>query len=212
MSHTLGAFPGFGVPYTTASAGTAFVALVPGHKDHKIKLHKVSYTSGATAHSLTFMRPLSKVLLSSAAAKGATSIVLAEDPGAWGSAKTVAANNIASGDWIAYRQGDGTWAYNKLTGSPTTDANGLVTCAVSALGAALAAGTEIFFFGVPADSDPNTGSAHPKYVPPVSMTYTWDGNGAALLSTLGVGEPMLIHSDNATAQGYLEFAAITYGV
>lgn len=205
-------FPTFSLPYLTAAAGTAFVGLIWGNAEKKIKVTNLRYTSGATAHDLTFMQPLASVLLNAAAAKGATSIVLASDPGAWGSAKTVAANNIANGDWIAYRQGDNTWEYNKLTGSPTTDADGKVTCAVSAIGAALPANTRIYYFGVPADSNPVSGKVHYKVIPPVSATTAYDANGGAVVSGLGVGDPMLVHSNNITAQGYLEHLSAVYGI
>lgn len=207
-------FHNFSLPYTTQNAGTAIVAVLPGLRDWKLKVVSFRYTSGATSHNVSFMMPIGYTTLVSDAAKSATSMVLTADPGAWGSAKSVAANNIASGDYIAYLQNDMTWAYNKLTGTPTTDsATGNVTIAVSSLGAKVLKGSTIYFFGVYTDSNPWTGLAHYATKSPVSTTYTWgsDSNATPVVPGRRCGDPMLFYSDNATNQGYLEYADCGYG-
>jgi hypothetical protein len=205
-------YPSWGVPHTTAAGGTAFTALIPGHKDLIAKIVKFAYTNPAAAHILYFMRPLAKVTLSASVADAATSIVLASDPGAWGTPPTVAANPIAANDYISYQKDDGTQEV-RVPSVVAVAADGTVTLTVTAVGAAITKSPDryVYFYGIKTDSDPNTGLAHYLVKPPVNSTTIFDGNGSAFVSGIKPGDPILVFSDNATTQGYLEYLNAIYG-
>lgn len=211
MSLGLVSYRSYGVPHTTAAGGTAFTALIPGNGDAVPKITKFAYTCPAAAHILYFMRPIGRALLSASVADAATSIVLASDPGAWGSAKVVAANPIAANDYIAYQTDDGTWEVRVPSAVSTVD--GVSTLTVTAVGAAITKSTSryVYYFGIKTDSNPETGVAHYLVKPPVNSTTVFDGNGSAFVSAIKPGDPILVFSDNATTQGYLEYLTAIYG-
>jgi hypothetical protein len=204
-------FPAFSLPYTTATAGTAFYALIPGRGDKRVKVTEFEYQSGSTLHTLTFMVPKSTVKLAAAAAQSATSLVLASDPGQWGSAKSVASRAAAANDYIAYQLSDGTWAYNEITAVSLNSVSGLLTVTVTEIGAALPIGTVIYYFGLATDTNPRTNLANFIMKPTISATTVYGDDNGVLMTGWTYGEPVLVTSNNLTAQGYLNYLSGLYG-
>jgi hypothetical protein len=240
MSFALaGGFPTFSRPKKTQTAGTIITSLIQPRNKMRTKVTTLKYTAAGTAHTLTILRPLSKVKIVTAVAAGGTSYVLSRDPGNYsanatldalkgpnsdgaqfalsgnnGGTPIVANNLIASGDFLAIQTAQpGTFFLATVSGSPATAANG--QCTVTATAAptgGVPAGAEVYFFGTTTDTHPVTGEAHPAYTGAASVTTTIDGNGGEVASAFGVDEPLLIHSDNATAAGTLELATGVYSV
>ena len=209
----------FGVGRRTATAGTAILVLIPPKPDRKAKLTYFKYTSGATQHTATVMRPLAKTTVKTTAAGAATSLILTRDPGAYAAnavadgrqVPSVADNVIAANDYIVIRRADGVYAAI-LVSAATVNSDGSVTLTVSALptGGVLASSV-VYFMGIPGDTDPSTGLANESFAPATSATTTYDANGGAMVEALNTGDPLILHSGNATNAGIFEYATAIYG-
>lgn len=210
---------GIGIGRRTAAANTAIVVSIPPRKDRKAKITYIKYTSGATLHTLTFMRSLAKTTVKTTAAGGATSLILTRDPGAYAANATadgrpvpsVADNPIIANDFIMIRRADGNFAVIQPS-AVAVNSDGSVTLTVTALpSGGVLAGSDVFFFGVPGDTNPDTGLANESYAPTISTTTPFDANGGSLIESLNMGDPLIIHSNNITAAGVIEYASGIYG-
>jgi hypothetical protein len=137
----------FNLPRTTAGGGTAFVAVIPpfggpggnalqyggivgkvGGRIYRPRgrshITKLIYSTGATLHVISILRPLNYTTLASNAAAGATTLVLNDDPGIYSTnykpmmgpipAQTVD-RGIAANDWIVLQLDDGSWLARQVT-------------------------------------------------------------------------------------------------
>ena len=173
----------FSIPRTTATADTAFTALVPPKRGHKAKITHLQITSGATAHTYYVMKELNRTTAVSAVAGGGTSVVLAADPGLYSTVGKFAArgvtpsttnNAIAANDYLVVRLNDGNWQVLLVSAAVTDGTTGRVTVTVGALGSAgLAAGATVWFMGAAADTDPNTNNAGTRLAP-TTWLRQWD--------------------------------------
>lgn len=208
----------------TAAAGTAYTLPVEPMSGMWALLNLVSFTAGATAHTLTIMRPMSSQLVSgqtqycscyltAAAAGGQAVINLNEDPGIYtsyeyngSSAPRTANNGITAGDWLMFRYPDGTWGVDTVLSVSTlaiTLSNNLGT-------GGLAATAPVWFFGVPADTNPNDAQAHPSFALAASVTTVFGASGSLVMGGFRANNPMLLHVNNATNASTLNFAAASY--
>ena len=208
----------FGYASTTATAGTRFQRLIPPKgKNRRTKITKLQYRSGSTAQTLTAMTPLAKTTAYATAAASATSLLLTRDPGSYAAnaiadglpVPSVADNLIATNDWLVYQTADGNFYAVKITGASTS--SGVVTCTVGALQAGgVKVGAPVWFFGIITDTNPQTGEAHPLFLPPTSATTAYGDGASALVQTARENEPILLDSDNATAQSWLDYVSGVY--
>lgn len=210
----------FAVPKQTQTAGTVIKDVIPPLQNLRTKLALLKYTVSTTAHTITVLRPLAKTTVKTAAAASATSLIITRDPGNYSANATldqkqftpsVANNLIAANDWFAVRKPDGTWLLDKPSAA-TTNADGSVTLTVSALPTGgIAAGADFFFFGITTDTNPQDNKAHPSFASGTSQTITFGDGSSSLVEGYNLGDPLMLHSDNATAAGTLEQAAGFYG-
>jgi len=184
------------------------------------------YTTGTTAHAITVMRPLNWTTFAAAVAKNTTAISLTTDPGLYSTSYNyplpgsqtapalVADNALAAGDYVAYQLDDGTWQYDTIASGTFSGGNIVLTTGTpNRNGATIAAGRPIFWFGVPADSDPATGQPHP-FFDSIASTNKIDQiggyNGEGIV-TLHPGDPMIVESNNVTATGIMDLVAGFFG-
>lgn len=208
-------------PKKSVAFGTAFQTFIPpGSPKLRAKVLYWKYTVGAATHTVTFMRTMATTKVKTAAIAGATSLVIARDPGNYSANATadgkaytpsVANNLVAANDWLAVLKPDGTWLVFQPSAA-STGTDGSVTLTVSALPTGgIAANAPVHFFGAAGDTDPKTNEAHPSYGPTASATTAYDAQGGSLVETVYPGDAMLFNSDNPTATGTLEYIAGIYG-
>lgn len=210
----------FFVPQTSVAFGTAITAFIPPMQNQRTKIALMKYTAAGTAHTVTVLRPLAKTTVKTAAAASATSLVITRDPGNYSANATldqkqftpsVANNLIAANDYFLVRKPDNTYLLATCSAA-TTNADGSVTLTVSALPTGgIAAGADFWFFGITTDTNPNDNKAHPAWAAPASATTTYGDGSSSVVETIGMTEPMMIYSNNATATGTLEMVSGFYG-
>lgn len=226
----------FSLPGQTQNAGTVIRTLVPPPSSHRspplvykkfnnrpnwlaagrTHLTSLIYTSAATAHTVTLLRPCNYTYFNGAVAKNSTTFIISDDPGVYSTnykypmpqgatvEANVADNAIAGSDLVAYQLIDGTWVVDlvsSLSGLTLT----MTTATPNITGGGIADGQVLFFFGIVGDTDPATGLAHAKCVTTASTTNVDLLNGitGAGFSALHPGDPMLIISNNASNAGTL---------
>lgn len=220
--------PSFYIPRNTIAFGTVITEAVPPKGGLKTKLTYLSYTAAGTAHTVTIMRALAKTKVRVAAAAAATSLILNRDPGNYSGNATLdgksytpsTANNlIAANDYIYVQKPDGTWLLTTCsaattdtsTAAPKSDDGmweataGRVTLTVAALPTGgIAAGAPCYFFGITTDTNPNDGKSNPVMAAGASATTTRGDGTWSYVESCNENEPLMVHSNNATATGTLE--------
>jgi hypothetical protein len=182
------------------------------------------YTTGPTGHTITLLRPLNFCKITAAIAAGGTAITVDADPGVFssnyryplptGAVPSVADNAISTGDFVAYQLSDGTWVFDKIASGTFGGANLVLTTGVpNVTGVTVLANSPLFFFGIQTDTDPATGVAHPgtKTIASTNRVNQFD-DGAVIGfgNALHPGDPLLLHSNNATDAGSFEGVAGYY--
>jgi len=191
-------FGGNGVGGVTAAAGTRFRFLIPPRLRGYTRVSKLVYTAGATAHTVTACRPIGKTTASAASTATATVINLNADPGPSG-------NALAANDLLAVRETDGVTRLYTVSSVAT-----LSITLTGGLTAGLAAGGSVWNFGVTGDTDPTIGRAHPTWRGVASDTSTYEDREGGVVAGHEADAPILIDSDNATDQGYLDLLSWSY--
>jgi hypothetical protein len=213
----------FGHGKLTQTAGTVITRLVPPREKSFTRLTSVWYTAGATAHTLTVMRPLGKTFASAAAATSQAVINIERDPGAYSAIGTVNTSNnaIAANDFCVYQTADGNYVLDTVSSVSTL----AITMTTNVPTSTVLKGAPFWFFGIITDTNPNDNLAHPQYTLPASIT-TYLGSDAGegvagFVGTIpglaitewpldGMNEPMILHSGNATNAGVLEKVSAIY--
>jgi len=209
----------------TQTLGTIITAVVKAARNKRTKLSFLQITSGGTAHTWYVMREKGRTTLYSAAAGGATSLVLTKDPGLYstnaefqsrGITPSVSDNGVSTADYLIFELADGTAQLVKPSAVTTDSSTGRVTLTVSAIGGAGAlAGATVWFMGAPADTDPHTNAIDPTIIPPTSATTTYPAaagaGGAMIAQSYHVNSPLLIYNANATAASVLDYGTAAYG-
>jgi hypothetical protein len=222
------------LPRNTVAFGTVITDFVPPMGNVKTKMTYISYTAAGTAHTVTILRSLAKTNVRVAAAASATSLILNRDPGNYSGNATldgrsytpsVANNLIAANDYILVQKADGGWLLttcSAVSTDTTTAANasddgkyqataGRVTLTVAALPAGgILAGAPVYFFGITTDTHPVDNKANPILAAGASVTTTRGDGTWVFVESVGENEPLMVHSNNATATGILENASGIY--
>lgn len=189
-------FSGNGDGGKTATAGTAIQYLVPPNGNGRTRMTTFVYTSGGTQHTLTFLRPLGLTKVNGAAASGQAVVNITADPGATANSYGGVNNPIAANDFVAIREKDGITRLYKVSSVSTL----AITLATN-LVAGCVGGESFWDFGVPADTDGRSGSAHPALKPTLSADTTYTDRDGGVVASYAADEPILINSDNPTAAG-----------
>jgi hypothetical protein len=207
-----------GSPFLTGGAAKGFAHVT-----------KVIYTTPADPHLIAIMRPLNRVRFSAAALAGQQVVTLAPfnytpgatqsgDPGIFSTnygygaipngTSSVADHGIASGDYCAYQNADGTWTVDTAASTYTagTGATGTVTMSTNLKTGGVVAGGLFYYFGLVTNTDPATGQLPPQTNIAASQTRdaSWADPVLGVAHALHAGDPLLFYSNNATAAGFLE--------
>jgi hypothetical protein len=211
---------GNGFGQSTQNAGTVISVLIPPRVGAVARLDKFAYTTGATAHTITVLRPLGpaynpavpslggttqypgSVQCAAAGASGQAVIVLNYLPGS-------KAHQLQANDLVAIQETDGVTRLYIVSSVST-----LTITLTGNLTAGVAVNSWVHDFGVLATVNPIDGTAHPNYNIPASetgvgITIPTDAPAVAgLVSTYFTNQPLLVQSNNVTNAGnfdYLEY-------
>lgn len=192
----------------TAAAGTIFTACIPPRTGARAQVRNFRYTTGATAHNVTMMVPLSRTTVAVDAAAGATTVTLASMP-AYPDGTTPAAN-----DYVVLQFADGTWTgmiFSAVSGNTLTVA--ALAQAVNAAAPAANIGGVVMTGRAYLMGAPGTAGDHPRRVfviPAIGTLPPTDIYHGIWATSLQNGDPILIHSDNATNAGTLSWCNYSY--
>lgn len=180
----------------TAAFDTEFTRLIPPRAGFRARASGAIYTAGTTAHTLSFMNVLGSTTVSTDAAAAQAVVAFTALPTA------PDGSVIAAGDWVVLQQEDSTWVAHKVS-----SLSGLNVTMTANLAKKVKANTTVFFLGAPADH------ADRQYTVLASQTLNLVGSDTRLgLATAAAdGQPILVHSNNVTAAGYLQWLGFTYG-
>lgn len=197
MFRALGSFS-FGK--LTATADTAITALLPPRNRAFTRLTSMYYRAGATAHTLTALKAVGTTTLSSAAAGAQAVINLTADPGTGTGPGAIAAN-----DFVCVELDSGEFFLGKVSSVAA-----LAITLTANLPSAAAAGKSVWFFGAPGDhvSSQTTVKPNPavgsQFRGTASTLEKFEDFACGICQTLNQFEPLMVHSDNATAAGHFE--------
>lgn len=195
MIHGIG---GGGIGRTTQSAGTRIRGVLGGAGGLYTHLTNFRYTSGATQHTVTAMIDASNGLAASALAAAGTALVCDR------ALTDGDANAPANLDVLVVRLNTGEWHLSTISawnsGTKTLTLNTAIPTGKSVL-----KGAPIFFYGVAGD----TYQLGRTFSPATSTSTNFPnqaGGDASLIRGRSPGAPIVLDSDNGTAQGYIEYA------
>lgn len=199
-------FGGNGDGGKTQTAGTVIQYLIPPDPRGYTRVTKLTYTDTGTAHTLTFLRPIGKTTVASAAATSQAVVNFTANPGTTAGYGGIS-NAIAANDFVAIKTAsDGITRLYKVSSVST-----LAITMTSNVVVAMAAGDQIWFFGITTDSDGRTGAAHPALLGGAgSAAVTFSDTEGGVVATVAKNEPILVNSNNATNAGTINQLSWTY--
>lgn len=204
------AYGGFTNGKATVAFGTVINSVAQPRKGGFTRVTTLRYTAAGTAHTGTFLRCLGRTKAAAVGAAAQAVVNIVADPGVTtgfsnNGVAIVNTNGIAANDIVAIRETDGiTRQY--LVSSVATLAITLATNLVAGVNTT----SDFWFFGILADTDPRTGTAHITASLPASATTTITDDTAGVCSTIGQDEPVIFQSNNATATGIVEMMSGAY--
>lgn len=193
----------------SATAGTAYYAVIPPYAppnaagvptwtpSYVTRICQLQYTCGNTANGFYVMRPIGRTTVAAAATTSVAAVTLAADPSPSG-------NTIAAGDQVVMQYADGTFRRTQVNTSGW-DSTNLILTFTGNLPANVAAGAQMWMFGVNTDTDPTTGSAFPVIPTTVNTNNTAVVFGPSGMGGVQKGDPLLVYNPNATAATNLNF-------
>lgn len=203
------------LPETTQIADTIITQLVPPLKGAFTGITRLAYTNQGTAHVLTIMRPLNWTTFSADAASGQAVVNVVVNPGAYatswkygrpGATPSVADNLVAANDWVVYELPDGNYVLDTVA-----SISGLaITLTTNVPTGGVKNGGRLWCFGVTTDLNPQTTVAHTQFPLPVSATTVFANKNDVFYRSLNKYDPLILHSDNATAAGTLRRTNVMY--
>jgi len=182
----------------TESAGTIIQENIQGKDGHTAAMLRAAVTTGATAHTLSFMYAEgtgTRTTASAAAAAGQKVLNVTDAP------KDPAGNATASGDVIAYQLSDGTWQFDTVDSLSTK----AITLTTNIGTAAVLEGAKVRIFGVIAD-----GAVFTLTLTASGAPNSWGDGGDPIIVCPYVGDPMVVQIDNATNASVLEHMLWAY--
>lgn len=179
----------------TQAADTAITRLVPPRAGARAMIASWCYRSAGTAHVLTFMPVVMEKKVTVEAAVGATTVTVDSAPTSYDG------SIWAAGDWVSIEHDDGTWGEYLISG-----VSGLVAT-INALTAGVEVGSRFCFHGAATDHT----SRRVTTVASTEHVFTGDGVRGVACTAAKDNEPILVHSNNATAAGILRWLGFAYG-
>jgi hypothetical protein len=183
----------------TDTAGTAFGVVIPPVAGKIARVNEIIYTSGATAHTVYVMRPVGKTTSDGQGFDVASLDIPVSNVNAMPAPNSTTSETIAASDYMAWLDTDGKYQFGEVAG---------VSANVVSLSASyppgVPDGSPVWIFGELARAP------HLAFSPPVSATtkiplVAQGGVPVQLDSSVrsGVGDPILVLSNNLTAAGTL---------
>jgi hypothetical protein len=191
----------------TASANTAIQFLVPPRAGAYARLMQVQYVNGVTAHTITVLRALSQVKVVGVNAISQAVLNISADPGVLAGVGGAGGTGIATNDFLAWANDDGTYTFNKVSSVAT-----LAITLASNLLKALVGGEKVWFFGALTRTNVYDGNAHPAYTAAASVTTTLSDptNTGGFVAAFTPGTPLLVSSNNITNAGTMNVVQYAY--
>jgi hypothetical protein len=189
----------------TVAFGTIITQVIePAMKGAKTRITAMDYICGGTAHTVTVMKALAKTKTTAAAVATGTALVL--------EAATFLNQTIAANDFIVVKHTDGTYGVYLVSALTT------LTVTIGALSADVASGSPVWIMGATGEAEHIpflvTASVRNTYYDPIAGVVTSGYRsvyGGTVYQRSGNDDPLLIHSNNATATGILEHVSGYYG-
>lgn len=179
---------------STQAFGTPITRVIPPKSTGRACVGNFKYINSTTAHTLTMMVTLAQTTVASEAASGATTVTLTTIP-------TAADGSIlAANDYLIMQYEDGSWASFLVS-----SLSGLVVT-VPALAQKILKNSVVYFMGAPGDHTSR------QFAMPASTTYDFIASDFRIRAATGAlpGQPILVHSNNATATGVLSHLSYYY--
>ncbi len=193
----------FALGTATQTAATVITALIPPYQNRKTRVTDLVYRCGSTVNILSLMRPLGATTVTTAVAEAGTAMTVTANPGVTG-------NTAATNDWVVVELADGRYHLSLVTVSSLTFT---LSTAVPADTGGIAANAKLWWYGLPGDT------GHLQITPAASTTNRYSDGSAGIFTTglpanlfdtniyanrSGLGDPVVLHSPNATAQCWIE--------
>lgn len=180
----------------TQTAGTIITRVVPPQIGGvRACIGWYSYDCSTTAHTLTFLVPVDEVAVASDAASGQAVVNINRVP------TSADGSVIANTDFFVLQHEAGDWAVYKVS-----SAAGLAITMTANLSQKVLKSSKAFFMGQPSD--------HPlrQFTMKASTVSQFIGGDFRIraCTTPLVAQPILVHSDNSTAAGFLTGPAYYY--
>lgn len=210
---TAGVFIGDSVTGVTAAGGTPFHTPCPPRAGARARITIVKYINGATAHTLTMMPALCRTLVA-ADALGAGTVVSVQ------SLPTYPDGTLpAAGDFFVVQHDNGDWRSHEISSISGFSITASAAFPAVNLGGGISAfrsGSfisplhlppipttgQLFFHGAPADHPDKQFAMSVSNSPPNDLYNSQGGWCKSLLN----GDPIVMHSNNATNAGVLTFS------
>jgi hypothetical protein len=174
------------VSYKTEPAATVINQLISPAGGYKTVITRLTVTTGATAHTLTVMRPLAVVTTTAAALASQKVVNISSDPG-----------TIAENDLCVLTLADGTFQLNKVDSVST-----LAITFDDDLEAAMASGAKVYFLGITTDG-------HEQAALPADTETTFESLVGYFVAN-NPGYPMVLSINNATNASVINGGCIMY--
>lgn len=193
--------------YHTESAGTAIVEVIPAAQNGIPFIKTLAYTSGATAHTIYVMKCVGTTTTSQGSLSGVSTLTLNKtDPG---KATSGADETLAGSDYLVWVDENGVYKADTVS-----SVSGAVVTLSNALASDVLSGATVWAFHELARS------VHIQLKPAASATTVYQDldlsagipkqTGIQIKRT-GVGEPLLVVSNNATNAGSFDYISGYYG-
>lgn len=198
------AYGGFTNGKSTQAAGTVINSAVQPRKGGFARVTTLRYNNGGTAHNGTWLRCLGRTKAAAVGAAGQPVVSIAADSGVTtgfsnNGVPIVNANAISAADTVMIRETDGI-ARPYIVSSVA----GLAITLTANLAAGVNTTSDFWFFGILADTDPRTGTAHIVANLPASAITIYADDTGGVCAAIGQDEPILFQSNNVTAAGTVE--------
>lgn len=195
----------FAYKRVTQTAGTVITRLIePAMRGAKTRLTQLTYISGGTQHTVTILKALARTTVTAAQSASDTAVSVVS--------KAFRGDTVAASDYIVIQHNDGTF------GAYLVSAVSNLTFTIPSLSAALAIGNLVWIMGATGEAE------HIVLSPPASATTRYQDSiggiacsgyrsvsGGTIYQRSGNDDPLLIHSNNATAASVVESASGYYG-
>lgn len=190
----------------TQTAGTVITQLIQPKVGGIARVNKINYTSGSTVHTLQFLRSQGSTTTTAAAAAGDSTITVASTSPITSDFSS-ATETLAANDWIAIQSTDGTYELAKVS-----SVSSLTITLTATLAKAVASGAAVYAFYELARPATSAGRPAIAFYPTASTLSSigCEDHASAIVDGMVRGAPVMVHSDNATAAGYIQALSGAY--